>query len=67
MGLKNNEATAYRAVNSKGKNVIVQEERWAKPGTKPTHLLLHVISSCGPAFYGGVGNTVWIDNVEIVM
>lgn len=67
MGLKNEETTAYRALNSKGRNVIVHEEGWAKPGTEPTHLLLHVISSCGPAFYGGIGNTVWLDNVEILM
>ena len=54
-------------MNSKGKNVIIQEDGWAEPGTEPTHLLLHVISSCGKAFYGGVGNTVWLDNVKIVM
>lgn len=67
MGLKTDPETAYHAINSKGKNVIIQEEGWAEPGTEPTHLLLHVISSCGKAFYGGVGNTVWLDNVEIVM
>ncbi|MBQ7899234.1 MAG: PCMD domain-containing protein [Bacteroidales bacterium] len=67
MGLKNDPETAYHAMNSKGKNVIIQEDGWAEPGTEPTHLLLHVISSCGKAFYGGVGNTVWLDNVKIVM
>lgn len=67
MGLKNDPETAYHAINSKGKNVVIQESGWAEPGTEPTHLLLHVISSCGQAFYGGVGNTVWIDNVEIIM
>lgn len=67
MGLKTDEETAYHALNSKGKNVIINEEGWAEPGTEPTHMLLHIISSCGQAFYGGVGNTVWIDNVEIVM
>lgn len=67
MGLKTDPETAYHAINSKGKNVIIQEEGWAEPGTEPTHLLLHVISSCGKAFYGGVGNTVWLDNVKIVM
>ena len=67
MGLKTNPVTAYHALNSKGENVIIQEDGWAPVGTKPTHMILHVISSCGEAFYGGVGNTVWVDNVEIVM
>ena len=67
MGLKTDPETAYHALNSKGKNVVIQEDGWAEPGTEPTHMMLHVISSCGKAFYGGVGNTVWIDNVEIIM
>lgn len=67
MGLKNDPETAYHAINSQGKNVIIQEDGWAPEGTEPTHLMIHVISSCGQAFYGGVGNTVWIDNVEVVM
>ncbi len=67
MGLKTDPETAYHALNSKGKNVIIQEEGWAAPGTQPTHMMIHFISSCGKAFYGGVGNTLWIDNVEIVM
>lgn len=67
MGLKNNPESAYHAINSQGKNVIIQEEGWAAPGTEPTHMMIHFISSCGEAFHGGVGNTLWIDNVEIVM
>lgn len=67
MGLKTDPETAYHAINSKGKNVIIQEDGWAEPDEEPTHMMLHIISSCGKAFYGGVGNTVWIDNVEIVM
>ena len=67
MGLKTNPETAYHALNSKGKNVIIQEDGWAAPGTEPTHMMIHILSSCGKAFYGGVGNTVWVDNVEIVM
>lgn len=67
MGLKTDPDIAYHAINSEGRNVIVQEDGWAEPDTEPTHLMLHVISSCGKAFYGGVGNTVWIDNVEIIM
>ena len=67
MGLKTNPASAYHALNSKGENVIIQEDGWAPVGTEPTHMILHIISSCGEAFYGGVGNTIWVDNVEIVM
>jgi hypothetical protein len=67
MGLKTNPATAYHALNSKGENVLIHEDGWAPAGTQPNHMILHIISSCGEAFYGGVGNTVWVDNVEIVM
>lgn len=67
MGLKTDPETAYHALNSKGKNVIINEDGWAAPGTEPTHILIHILSSCGKAFYGGVGNIVWVDNVQIVM
>ena len=67
MGLKTDPETAYHALNSKGRNVIIQEDGWAAPGTEPTHILIHILSSCGKAFYGGVGNIVWVDNVQIVM
>ena len=67
MGLKTDPEIAYHALNSRGENVVIQEDGWAPEGTAPTHLILHIISSCGKAFYGGVGNTVWIDNVEVVM
>lgn len=67
MGLKTDLETAYHALNNKGENVIVEEDGWAEPGTVPNFMILNFISSCGKAFYGGVGNTLWIDNVEIVM
>lgn len=67
MGLKTDPDTAYHTLNSKGKNVVVEEDGWAEPGTEPNYMMLHFIASCGKAFYGGVGNTLWIDNVEIVM
>ena len=67
MGLKTNPETADHARNSQGKNVIIQEDGWAAPGTEPTHLIVLFLTSCGEAFYGGVGNTLWIDNVELVM
>ena len=67
MGLKTNSETAYRAKNSKGKIVIIQEDGWAPEGTQPNYMMLHFITSCGKAFYGGVGNTLWLDNVKIIM
>lgn len=67
MNLKTDPETAYHALNSKGKNVIIQEDGWAEPGTEPTHMMIHFISSCGNAFFGGVGNTLWVDNVQVVM
>ena len=67
MGLKVDPEIAYHALNSKGENVIVQEDGWAPVGTEPNFMMIHFIASCGKAFYGGVGNTLWVDNVEIVM
>ena len=67
MGLKTDPETRYYARNSKGENVIVEEDGWASPDEEPNYMMVHFLSSCGKAFYGGVGNTVWIDNVEIVM
>ena len=67
MGLKTDSETAYHALNSRGENVVVEEDGWAEPGTEPNFMVLNIMSSCGKAFYGGVGNTLWIDNVEIVL
>lgn len=67
MGLKSDPESAYRTINSKGKTVIVQEEGWAAPDTEPTHLIIIFLSSCSEAFNGGVGNTLWIDNVQLIM
>ena len=67
MGLKTDPESAYHARNSRGENVIIQEDGWAEPGTQPTHMMIHILSSCGKAFYGGVGNVVWLDNVQVVM
>ena len=67
MGLKTDPDTRYYARNSKGENVVVEEEGWASPGTEPNYLMIHFLSSCGKAFYGGVGNTLWVDNVRLVM
>lgn len=67
MGLKTDPETRYYARNSKGENVVVEEDGWAEPGTEPNYLMIHFLSSCGKAFYGGVGNTLWVDNVRLIM
>ena len=67
MGLKTDPDLVWYTTNSKGKIVVVNEEGWAEPGTEPNHMMIYFISSCGKAFYGGVGNTIWIDNVKVVM
>lgn len=67
MGLNNDPERAYHTINSRGENVVVHEEGWAESGTEPNFLMLHFVSSCGKAFYGGVGNILWVDNVELVM
>ena len=62
MGLRH---TDY-ARNSKGKSVPVKEIGWADAYTTPTHLMLQFSSSHGGAYIGSVGNTLWVDNVEMV-
>ncbi len=62
MGLLNGKK-AYHAYNSKGKLVPVQEEGWAAADEKPTHVLVMISSTCGEAFVGTEGLTVYVDNV----
>ena len=64
MGLKNDPETAYHIRNSRGRDVVIHEDGWAEEGTEPNHIMIHFLTSCGRAFYGGVGNTLWIDNVK---
>ena len=67
MGLNNDPETAFHALNSMGENVVVSEDGWADADAEPNHMIIHFISSCGKAFYGGVGNTLWVDNVSVLM
>lgn len=62
MGLLNGNK-AYYARNSKGKMVPVQEIGWADADATPTHVLMMASSSCGEAFVGTEGITLYIDNV----
>ena len=54
---------AYYAYNSKGKLVPVQEEGWAPANAVPTHVLVMASTTCGEAFVGTEGITMYIDNV----
>lgn len=67
MGLLNGTAMDLHAINSKGKNVTIIEEGWADKDETPNFLIVKFISSCNPAFQGGVGNTLWLDNIKLIM
>lgn len=54
------------ARNSKGKSVLIKETGWAADDETPTHIILQFSSSHGGAFIGSPGNTLWVDNVELV-
>ncbi len=54
------------ALNSKGENVPLIEDRWAREGMEPTHVILHFASSHGGAYVGSPGNEFCIDNVRFV-
>lgn len=62
MGLLNGER-AYYARNSKGKLVPVEEVGWAPADATPTHVLVMASSSCGEAFIGSEGLTLYVDNM----
>lgn len=54
------------AMNSLGKSVPVREVGWAEEDEVPTHMVLQFTSSHGGAYIGSPGNTMWIDNVELI-
>ncbi len=62
MGLLDGEK-AYYAKNSKGKLVPVHEVGWDSADATPTHVLMMASSSCGEAFIGTEGLTLYIDNI----
>lgn len=67
MGLLGKDSqTANYALNSRGKSVIIDEIGWADQEEEPTHIIIWFSASEGKAFYGGIGNKLWIDNVEIL-
>lgn len=56
----------YRAMNSKGKIVPIQEIGWADSNEMPTHAIMIFSAGYHEAFVGGNGNVFWIDNVSFV-
>ena len=55
----------FRAMNSKGKMVHIDEEGWDGDAT-PTHAVLMMTSGRYEAFVGHEGNVLWVDNVKLV-
>lgn len=56
----------YYARNSKGKMVPVKEIGWDSPDATPTHLLVMASATCGTAYIGTPGQTLWVDNFKLV-
>ena len=56
----------FKAENSKGRMVDIEEVGWAAPDETPTHIILMITAGCYPAFYGAIGNALWVDNVRLV-
>lgn len=61
MGLIDGEK-AYYARNSKGKMVPVHEVGWDAADATPTHALVMASSTCGEAYVGTEGLTLYVDN-----
>lgn len=56
----------YCSLNSKGKMVPINEIGWGSENDTPTHIIVMFSSSTQQAFWGTVGNTLWVDNVKFV-
>lgn len=52
--------------NSKGESVPIREVGWSDASETPTHAISQFSSSHGGAYVGSPGNTLWIDNVQLV-
>ncbi len=61
-----NDKIVYNTINSKGDLVPICEDGWAAPDETPTHIIVWISSSSGIAFRGGLGNTLWFDNFDVV-
>jgi len=61
MGLN---SKAFKAKNSKGKMVPIQEEGYSI--NEPTHIIIMLTSGKYEAFVGHEGNSLWVDNIRLV-
>lgn len=61
-----NGASCIYAKNSKGVLVPVNEDGWADGDAVPTHAIVKFDSSCGGAYIGSVGTSLWLDNIKWV-
>lgn len=52
--------------NSQGNMVPVEEIGWGEPSEGITHMTLRFSAGNGGAYVGAPGNTLWVDNVELV-
>ena len=64
MGFQLGESARY-SLNSKGKNVPVQEIGWGTEDDEVTHMILEFCSSHGGSYIGSPGNTFWVDNIRL--
>ncbi|WP_165154493.1 PCMD domain-containing protein [Parabacteroides sp. ZJ-118] len=64
MGLQLGESARY-SLNSKGKNVPIQEVGWGTEDDEVTHMILEFCSSHGGSYTGAPGNTFWVDNIRL--
>ena len=55
----------FYTINSKGKNVEIQEVGWGDESTPVTHAIMLISASCQEAFSGTIGNTLWVDNIKL--
>ena len=53
------------SLNSKGKNVPIQEIGWGTEDDEVTHMILEFCSSHGGSYIGSPGNTFWVDNIRL--
>lgn len=53
-------------VNSKGESVPIKEVAWGREDDVPTHMVLQFTSSHGGAYIGSPGNSLWVDNVNLL-
>lgn len=66
MGLMPDQSIPYCCENSKGNMVQIHEVGWGTAADEPTHVIVMFSSSIQPAFWGAIGNALWVDNVKFV-